>query len=470
MSGLRFFPVAYEVEHRTVVLAGGGEPALNKLRLLSRSRARIVLVAPELEPDIAELADRLGIEHRPRELAPCDLFGIALLFAGTGDEVTDTRYSRMARRAGVPVNVVDRPHLSDFAVPAIVDRAPIAVAISTDGLAPVLGQRVRAQIEAMLAPEFGRLGELARSIRSRVMEALDGPVLRRRFWSKVFDGRAAELALAGDLEAARHEAERLLSDEGADETGRVWLIGAGPGAADLLTIRAQRLLQTADVIVHDQLVPAEVVDMGRRDAERICVGKAKGNHSATQSEINALLVRLAREGLRVARLKSGDPLVFGRAGEEMAALREAGIDFDVVPGVTAALAAAADARVSLTMRKVASSVVFATAHGADGSEPGGWVEVARSGGTVAVYMGKSTGTQIRDRLRRAGVALSTPVVAVANAGRRDRRIFSGTLADVPALSARDDVDGPVLILCGPAIRQADISTAEAMAPCLAAAA
>ena len=208
MSGLRFFPIAYEVSGRTVILAGGGEPALNKLRLLLRSQARIRVVAPELEPEVAALVASHALHHIPRELAPCDLFGAVLLFAGTGDEELDSRYSRMARAAGVPVNVVDRPHLSDFAVPAIVDRAPIAVAISSDGLAPVLAQRVRAQIEQMLAPEFGRLGELARAIRETVMQRLDTPLLRRRFWARLFEGRLADQALAGDIDEPRPRPSR----------------------------------------------------------------------------------------------------------------------------------------------------------------------------------------------------------------------------------------------------------------------
>ena len=253
-------------------------------------------------------------------------------------------------------------------------------------------------------------------------------------------------------------------------SGMVWLIGAGPGSPDLLTLRAHRVLQDADVVVHDQLVPAEVIAMARPQAERISVGKAKGRHSVTQGEIDALLVALARQGKRVARLKAGDPLVFGRAGEEMKALRNAGIPFEIVPGITAALAAAADARVPLTLRGVASSLTFATAHGADGSEPAGWAELARTGGTVAIYMGKSAGREIRDRLANAGLPVTTAVVAVENAGRAHRRIFAGQLGDLPAFSMRIDVAGPVLILAGPAVAEGDVASAEDILPMLAVAA
>ncbi|WP_276200083.1 siroheme synthase CysG [Chelatococcus sp. XZ-Ab1] len=462
MGGLRYFPISYDVGDRLVVIVGGGDEAFAKLRLLGRSQARLRLVAPALEQALAAFVETNGIDHRARTLAADDLAEAALVFIGTGDEGEDARLAARARAAGVPVNVVDRPHLSDFAVPAIVDRAPVAVAISTDGLAPVLAQRIRAAVEAMLAPEFGRLGELARALRAAVTAAIPTNSARLRFWNRLFDGPAGRLALAGDLGAARRAALSALS-AGAAEDGVVWLIGAGPGSSDLLTLRAQRLLLEADVIVHDGLVPQEVVDMGRRDAERIAVGKAKGRHSVSQSDIDALMVRLARQGKRVARLKAGDPLVFGRAGEELAALRAAGIRAEVVPGVTAALAAAADAQVSLTLRGVASSLTFATGHGAEGGEPAGWPAIAAAGGTVAVYMGRTVAEETQARFIAAGVAPDTPVVAVENAGRMTRRLFAGTLADLPALSARADVDGPVLILVGPTLAHGELKGAEPIA-------
>lgn len=448
---LRFFPVSYDVAGKSVVVAGGGEPALAKLRLLARSEAVLTVVAPDLDAELAAFVSEKRIAHVARDLEPADLKGAALVFIATDDEAQDTALAAIGRRAGIPVNVVDRPQLSDFAVPAIVDRAPVAVAISTDGYAPVLAQRVRAAVEMLLPPEFGRLGELAASLRGAVMASLGTPRHRRRFWARLFDGRSAALALAGDLAGARRAALSVLGESFSADEGCVWLIGAGPGATDLLTLRAQRLLQQADVIVFDRLVPSEVVEMGRRDAERISVGKAKGHHSVSQLEIDALLVRLAREGKQVARLKAGDPLVFGRAGEELAALRAAGIRHEIVPGVTSALAAAADAGVPLTLRGVSSSLAFATGHGADGTEPAGWSEVARSGGTIAVYMGASVAGQVHDRLVRAGLSPQTPVVAVENAGRRERRIFAGALADLGGLVQRQDVTGPVMILVGDAV-------------------
>lgn len=459
MARLRFFPVSYDVAGRPLVLAGGGEEALAKLRLLLRTEGTPVVFATHVQPQLAALIEDNGVTLCRRDLTPADLKGVALLFVATGDPGRDAELADLGRAAGVPVNVVDRLELCDFAIPAIVDRAPVSVAIASDGYAPVLAQRVRAAIEALLAPELGRLGEFARVMRESVCAVLPTNPQRRRFWSSLFDGRGGELALAGDIEGARRHALSALSGS-VEEEGVVWLIGAGPGAEDLLTLRAQRLLQRADVIVHDQLVPEAVVDMGRRDAERISVGKAKGKHSVTQTAINDLLVKLAREGRHVARLKAGDPMVFGRGGEEIAALRAAGVRYTVVPGVTAALAAAADYAVPLTLRGVSSSVVLATGHGADGGEPNGWPEVARSGGTVGVYMGRSVAEETCDRLVRHGVSPSTPVAVIENAGRPESRALVGPLSDLPALAGRDDIAGPVLILVGDAVAAGNFGQAE----------
>ncbi len=471
MSRFRFFPISYDVAGRAVVVAGNGEQALQKLRLLVRTEADLVLCAVAPSADLAAFADANGVAHVAAEPDAQRLAGAALLFVAMGDEAEDARLALVGRASGVPVNVVDRPHLSDFAVPAIVDRAPVSIAIATDGHAPVLAQKVRALIEALLPPAFGRIGQLAARIRETVNGRLGEGAPRRRFWTRLFEGRAAEAALAGELARAEIIALKAL-DLAGDQTpeGRVFLVGAGPGAEDLLTLRAQRLLQTADVIVHDALVPEAVVAMGRRDAHRISVGKRKGRHSVAQGEIDALLVRLGREGKRVVRLKAGDPMVYGRAGEEIAALRAAGIAYEVVPGITATLAAAADAAVPLTLRGVSQHLILATGHGADGDEPQGWEHLAASGGTVALYMGKSVADRIVTRLVAAGLPLSTPVIAVENAGRSSRRLFAGTLGELRALAARDDLAGPVLILIGEATAHGDIAQAEPFALPLAAAA
>lgn len=463
MARLRFFPVSYDVADRRLILVGGGDEAVAKLRLLLRTEGQPAVFAAHVVPELESLARANGVPLHRHDPSVADIAGAALLFVATGDAAHDARLAARGREAGVPVNVVDRLELCDFAIPAIVDRAPVSVAIATDGHAPVLAQRVRGAVEALLAPEFGRLGELARVVRESVCAALPTNSQRRRFWFSLFEGRGGELALAGDIEGARRHALSALSSATPAEDGVVWLIGAGPGSEDLLTLRAQRLLQQADVIVHDQLVPDAVVDMGRRDAERIAVGKAKGRHSVTQAAINDLLVKLGREGRHVARLKAGDPLVFGRGGEEIAALRAAGVRYTVVPGVTAALAAAADYAVPLTLRGVASSVVFATGHGAGGAEPAGWPEVARSGGTVGIYMGRSVAAETFERLVGNGVSPATPVAVIENAGRADSRALVGLLSDLPMLAMRDDIDGPALILVGEAVAAGDFGFAEPIA-------
>jgi uroporphyrin-III C-methyltransferase/precorrin-2 dehydrogenase/sirohydrochlorin ferrochelatase len=303
---------------------------------------------------------------------------------------------------------------------------------------------------------------LGESFRGAAENVLPKGQPRRRFWSAFFEGGIAAAALAGRTGEARRLAARLLSETDATDQGFVWLVGAGPGAADLLTLRAQRILQEADVIVHDALVPESVVAMGRRDAERVPMGKRRGRHSAAQDEINALLVREARAGRRVVRLKAGDPLVFGRAGEEMAALRAAGIPFEVVPGVTAALAAAAEAEIPLTLRGTASSVVFATGQDADAATLPDWAGLALAGTTVAVYMGRAVAGAVARQLAEAGLDAATPVAVIENATLPERRLFAGRLDELAAFAERGDVDGPTLIIIGAAVAEGALGAAETL--------
>ncbi len=345
MGRLNTFPLSYKVKGQRIVILGGAAEALNKARLATRTSASVVIIARQIEADFAALE----VELVERSFQPSDLDGAALLFvAETGPDAALAKAE--AKRRGIPLNVVDVPAECDFYTPSIVDRAPLTIAVSTEGDAPVLARLVRARIEAMLSPQLGQIARLAGSLRQQVEHLIGDGAARRRFYEQLVTSPTIETAQqAGQGEAA---AQALLAEHAQGTSrGEVWLIGAGPGAEDLLTLRAQRLLQQADVIVHDQLVPTAVVDMGRRDAERIDVGKAKGHHSFSQAQINTLLLRLAAQGKRVARLKSGDPMVFGRAGEEIAALREAGIPYQIVPGVSAALAAAADTATPVTLRQ-----------------------------------------------------------------------------------------------------------------------
>ncbi|MBN9242196.1 MAG: uroporphyrinogen-III C-methyltransferase [Mesorhizobium sp.] len=459
---LNAFPVFMRVEDRVVAIVGGGEEALAKARLLAQSSARLRVVAETVEPALAAFMAGHRLEHVAAPYAARHLEGAVMVFAASGDGTLDTRVAADARCLGIAVNAVDRPALCDFFTPALVNRAPVAVAIGTEGAGPVLAQMIRVRIDQMLPPHLGPLAALAASFRDTAERLLPKGNRRRRFWAGFFRGAPAQALADGDIAAARRAAADLLRAD-APATGHVALVGAGPGAEDLLTLRAQRLLMEADAILYDALVPEAVVAMGRRDAERLPVGKRKGCHSKTQEEINALLVALGREGKRVVRLKSGDPLVFGRAGEEMAALREAGIAYEVVPGVTAAFAAAADFELPLTLRGVTSSMVFTTGHDLKGGTLPDWAKLAVSGATVAVYMGRSVAAEVAGRLIEAGLSPDTAVAVAENASLPTCRRFHGILSDLPSLEARTDLTGPVMTVIGDAVAGARFDRSEPLA-------
>lgn len=458
---LNAFPVFVRVEGQVAAVIGDGAEALAKLRLLAQSSARLRLVCLAPEPALAAWIAANPVEHVAAPYAPAHIEDATLVFAATGDGELDRRISEDARSLRIAVNAVDRPELCDFYTPAIVNRAPLAIAIGTEGAGPVLAQVVRERIDRMLSPSLGALAALAQSLRAAAEHALPKGAARRGFWRDFFTGAPARALAEDGVEAGRAMAEALL--HAAAPKGHVALVGAGPGAEDLLTLRAHRLLMEADVIVYDALVPEAVVAMGRRDAERLAVGKRKGCHSKSQAEINALLVRLGREGRQVVRLKSGDPLVFGRAGEEMQALRDADISYEVVPGVTSAFAAAADFELPLTLRGVASSMVFTTGHDLKGGSLPDWAKLAISGATVAVYMGRSVAAEIASRLIEAGLAPDTAVAVVESASLPSRRRFHGTLADLPSLESRADLDGPVMTIIGDAVAGANFSRSQPLA-------
>jgi uroporphyrin-III C-methyltransferase/precorrin-2 dehydrogenase/sirohydrochlorin ferrochelatase len=446
MGSLNTFPLSFKVKGKRIIIVGGGDEALNKVRLVSKTTGLIEIYSRAIEADFSGVQARIY----ERVLNAKDIAGAALVFVAEKGEDADLAKAE-ARRLGIPLNVVDVPAECDFYTPSIVDRAPLTVAISTEGDAPVLARLVRAQIEALLAPGIGKIASLAGGLRHKVESLIHDGASRRRFYE--------DLVTRPNVDAEALLAQHV--EHGAGQ-GVVWLIGAGPGAEDLLTLRAQRLLQQADVIVHDQLVPAAVVEMGRRDAEQICVGKARGHHSFSQAQINTLIVRLAGEGKKVARLKSGDPMVFGRAGEEIEALRKAGLDYEIVPGVSAALAAAADSATPVTLRKVSSGFVMATAHGADDADLAHWAALAQSGLTLALYMGKAIAAETAARLAAHGAPADLPIGIVVNAGRADSASYAGTLGALAA-GAVDFIDGPAVILVGRAVAYGDWQHAAAAA-------
>ncbi|MVA26271.1 siroheme synthase CysG [Agrobacterium vitis] len=461
---LAVFPAFFRVSGAKLAVFGDGDEAFAKARLIANTSATIVAFTQEPEPAYAAFLKRKSIEINPAPFSPDLLVGMKLVFAATGDGAADRMIVEAARLQKIPANAVDQPDYCDFYTPALVNRAPIAVAIGTEGVGPVLAQMIRAGIDRQLPRSLGKLGRLANSYRHAVDRLVPRGVARRLFWRSFFQGDVADAMEGGDVKVARRRATKLLKTAANTvPEGRIFLVGAGPGAEDLLTLRAHRLMMEADAIVYDALVPQAVVDMGRRDADRIPVGKRKGCHSKSQSEINDLLLSLGRAGKRIVRLKSGDPLIFGRAGEEMAALRDAGIAYEIVPGVTSALAAAADFELPLTLRGVSSSLVFTTGHDLTGDVLPDWARLALSGATVAVYMGRTVAASVAERLIAGGLAQDTTVAVVENAGRGDRRLLHGTLRELPGLEGMTELTGPVMVIIGDAVAGANFERSMPLA-------
>ncbi|BCH65989.1 uroporphyrinogen-III C-methyltransferase [Agrobacterium vitis] len=461
---LAVFPAFFRVSGAKLAVFGDGDEAFAKARLIANTSATIIAFTQDPAPAYAAFLKRKTIEIDPSPFSPDLLAGMKLVFAATGDGAADRMIVEAARLQKIPANAVDQPDYCDFYTPALVNRAPIAVAIGTEGVGPVLAQMIRAGIDRQLPRSLGKLGRLANSYRHAVDRLLPRGVARRLFWRSFFQGDVADAMEGGDVKAARRRATKLLKTAANTvPEGRIFLVGAGPGAEDLLTLRAHRLMMEADAIVYDALVPQAVVDMGRRDADRIPVGKRKGCHSKSQSEINDLLVTLGQAGKRVVRLKSGDPLIFGRAGEEMAALRDAGIAYEIVPGVTSALAAAADFELPLTLRGVSSSLVFTTGHDLTGDVLPDWARLALSGATVAVYMGRTVAASVAERLIAGGLAQDTTVAVVENAGRGDRRLLHGTLRELPGLEGMTELTGPVMVIIGDAVAGANFERSMPLA-------
>ena len=447
---MNHFPAFFDVKGRQVAIFGGGVLAQRKARLFRRAGADLVFVAPAFEAELKAEFDGQAT-FIERAFQPGDFEEPVLAVSACGDALEDESVAAAAKWAGVPVNVVDRPDLCDFITPSLIDRGDVLVAISTGGAAPVLGRDLRARIEALLPTRIGELARLARSFRDAVKSTIADEAQRRAFWERAFRGRFAERALAGDETGAREAMVTALNAPGAKDaaTGVVHIIGAGPGDPELLTLKALRLLQDADVVLYDNLVDESVLDMARRDAERIYVGKRRANHSKPQEDINALMIRLAREGKRVARLKGGDPFVFGRGGEELEAVRAAGIEVSVVPGVTAAIGCAAEAGAPLTHRDYSQAVTFVTGHAKSGEAPDlDWSALAALKNTLVVYMGVATAPVIAERLIAHGRGADTPVAVIENGTRPDQIIAKGVLGRLPETMNDAGITGPAVLVIG----------------------
>ncbi|NQW50322.1 MAG: uroporphyrinogen-III C-methyltransferase [Rhodospirillales bacterium] len=447
---MQAFPVFLSLQGRRALIVGGGDAAARKAELLLKAGAQVSLVASTVGGEIAQLIAEGHISWAGCTFDDSELDGMSLVIVAIEDEPEQARVSDAAQKRCLPVNVVDRPALSSFIMPAIIDRAPITIAISTAGTAPVLAQRIRAEIERTLPAALGRLARFADVFREQVRRTLVGPRARRRFWDRVFEGRVGELALAGDEISARRELIRLL-DGFRNETpsaGMVHLVGAGPGDPDLLTLKAHRLLQRADVVVCDRLVPDEILSMARRDAERVYVGERRANHCVPQKEINERMVALARAGKSVVRLKGGDPFVFGRGGEEVEVLVKAGVAVEVVPGVTAALGCASSAGIPLTHRDHAQACVLVTGHLEDGKLDLDWKMLSRPRQTVVIYMELDALPQIASQLVAHGLPASTPVALIENGTTERERRVVGTLATIEQQARRTFLSGPTLCMVG----------------------
>jgi len=447
---LRYFPIFVDVDGRDVVIAGGGEKALQKLRLLAKTTARIGIIAETVGTEVDALAQALGATVERRRFAPSDLAGVAMVFAANDDPHADGVVAAAAKAQGVLVNVVDGPAESSFIMPAIVDRDPVVVAVGTEGAAPVLAREIKAKIETWLPANFGRIAEQAMALRRRVQDAIGDPVARRRLWERLLQGLWRSAVLAGDSRAAEREFDRQLAAAHSDTRvgGSVALIGCGPGEPDLITLKAQQRLQEADVLVVDRLVNPAILEYARRDAVRIDVGKVPEGPSAAQEEINRILVREALKGLRVARLKGGDAFIFARAAEEMAAVRAAGIPVEVVPGVTAAHACAASVGLPLTLRQKVRQFAVVTGASADEDFDLDWEALAMPGQAFAIYMGVRSAAHFCDKLLAAGASPNTTTVIVENGSLPSERAVATQLGELGRAIAEKAIKGPAIIFVG----------------------
>ena len=454
-----YLPIFIQLRGSPAIVVGGGNVALRKVDLLLKAGARVTVIAPRLHDELRALATRGQLDYVALEFHPHHLDGTSLVIAATDSRDVNAAVSAAAKARRLPINVVDDPELSTFIFPAIIDRSPVVVAVGSSGNSPVLARRVRQQIEALLPARLGALARFVGDRRSEVKQALT-PEQRRPFWERIIGGIVGSRVLAGDerdasekfkseLAASYNVADTASAESPAEgRMGEVYLIGAGPGDPDLLTLRAVQLLQQADVVLYDRLVSDGVLDRARRDAQRVFVGKETGgDHHATQERIHELLVHYAKRGLRVARLKGGDPFIFGRGGEEIEALNAHGVPYVVVPGITAALGAAAAASIPLTHRRLAQSVTFAAGHALD-DDTLDWRSLGLPHHTVVFYMGVAQMPRIVARLIEAGASFDHPAALIERGSMADQRVFRGTLGTIVELSRTHDVQPPALLIVG----------------------
>ena len=460
---MNHLPLFLEIKDRPVLVVGGGEAAARRVETALKAGGRVTAVAIEAGPALKDIAKQDGVDLQEREFRPADLEGRVLVFVATEDEDLNGRVSALAQDAGIPVNVADRLSLCTFIMPAVIDRSPILVAVSSGGEAPILSRVLRARLETFVPAGLGRLARFAGAIRDRVQDAVPAGTGRRRFWEDFIDGPIAEYILAGQEDAARNLLDETLNEAVEDRKsgqpsnpeGEVYLVGSGPGDPDLLTFRALRLMQRADVVLHDRLVPAGILDLVRRAAERVFVGKKPGDQALRQEQISRLMIDLARQGKRVLRLKSGDPFVFGRGGEEIEALSSEGIPFQVVPGITAANGCASYAGIPLTHRDHAQSCMFVTGHMKDERLDLNWQAMVQPRQTLVVYMGLRSLPEFTEKLIAHGADPTTPAAIIDKGTRDQQQVITGTLDGLAVLVAEAELGGPATIIIGTVVTLRD---------------
>jgi uroporphyrin-III C-methyltransferase/precorrin-2 dehydrogenase/sirohydrochlorin ferrochelatase len=453
---VEFFPIFLDLKQRRCLVVGGGEVAGRKTKQLLRAGARVEVVAPKLGATLSSLFANGELVHLPKEYASEARDIYVLVIAATDNEQVNMQVYKDAHARGIPVNVVDHPESCSFIMPSIIDRSPIVAAVSSAGTSPTLARLLRARLETMIPASYGRLASLCDRYRDQVKQRFSTIHERRIFWEDILQGHIAELVFAGKDKVAEQELQQVLKEGNhLSIKGEVCLVGAGPGDPDLLTFRALRLMQQADVVVYDRLVSPQILDLVRREAELIYVGKARSDHTLPQEQINELLLRLAKEGKRVCRLKGGDPFIFGRGGEEIDTLAAEGIHFQIVPGITAASGCASYAGIPLTHRDYAQSVVFVTGHLKDGSVNLNWEGVIQPQQTLVIYMGMVGLEVLCQGLISRGMKADMPIALVQQGTTPDQKVIVGTLDSIPDIIKQSEVHAPTLIIVGEVVKLHD---------------
>ena len=451
---MRHFPVFLDLNRRRCLVVGGGEVAASKAQQLLRSNADILVVAPRVGEEILALEQQGKLRREARGFMPDDVVGCALVIAATADKEVNVRVAEAAKADNVPVNVVDNPALCSFIMPSVVDRDPVQIAVSTGGASPVLARLLRVKLETLIPASYGRLATVVREFRGRVKQRFPEFRQRRRFWENILQGPVVEMLFAGREAAAIQALEDELdnADPTGLQTGEVYLVGGGPGDPDLLTFRALRLMQQADVVLYDRLVAPAIVELVRKEAQRIYVGKRSDSHTVPQSELNALLVKLAQQGKRVLRLKGGDPFIFGRGGEEIEELAAAGVPFQVVPGITAAAGCASYAGIPLTHRDHAHSCLFVTGHLKDGKLAFNWPALLQPKQTVAIYMGVKGIDVLQENLLEHGMHPDMPAAVIQQGTTPNQKVYVGTVSTLAKTVADKEVKPPSMIVIGEVVK------------------